>query len=330
MNADRRILQVGSAMILLALILRLAGSFSLEPVAQMLRSPKVGQAMIFLTTGRLVRQQELQSQHQTQASEPPPPAPTQPEQKPISFSGEDGALVGVKNTTGQTFDLQALIDQPLTWDLYGDAPTVLILHTHGSESYENTENYPESSLYRTLDCRYNMVSVGERVAQRLEAAGIGAIHDKTLHDNPSYSGSYEQSRKSMASYLEQYPSICLVLDLHRDAAEDGNGNQVSYTVQTPEGAAAKLMLVLGTNDGGLYHPNWRENLALGVKLQVCLEKSVPGICRNLCLRTSRFNQDLSPGALLIEVGSAGNTRQEALLAADLLAEAIITLAKGAN
>ena len=328
MNADRRILQVGSVMILLALVLRLAGNFSLEPVAQALQSPKIGQTIIFLTTGRLIRQQELQIQPQTQESEPIPPAPTQPEQKPISFSGEDGALVGVKNTTGLAFDLQALIEQPLTWDLYGDEPTVLILHTHGSESYENTENYQESTSYRTLDCQYNMVSIGERVAQRLEAAGIGVIHDKTLHDNPSYSGSYEQSRKSMASYLEQYPSICLVLDLHRDAAEDGSGNQVGYTVQTPQGAAAKLMLVLGTNDGGLHHPNWQENLALGVKLQAQLEKNNPGICRNLSLRTSRFNQDLSPGALLIEVGSAGNTRQEALAAAGYLAEAIIALAEG--
>jgi stage II sporulation protein P len=175
-----------------------------------------------------------------------------------------------------------------------------------------------------------MVSVGERVAQRLEAAGIGVIQDKTLHDNPSYSGSYEQSRKSMASYLEQYPSICLVLDLHRDAAEDGNGNQVGYTVQTPEGAAAKLMLVLGTNDGGLYHPNWQENLALGLKLTVLLEQQNPGICRPIDLRTQRFNMDLCPGALLVEVGAEGNTFEQAQIAVHALAEAILILAKGAN
>jgi len=120
----------------------------------------------------------------------------------------------------------------------------------------------------------------------------------------------------------------MVLDIHRDAAEDGSGEQINYTVQTDKGESAKLMLVVGTDAGGLEHPLWQENMALAVKLHAQLQKANPDICRPISFRASRFNQDLSPGALLVEVGAAGNTRQQALVAAEILAEEILGLAKG--
>ena len=205
---------------------------------------------------------------------------------------------------------------------------MLILHSHGSESYQNTENYQEISDHRTLDTDYNMVSVGERLAQQLEAAGIHVVHDKTLHDQPSYNESYVEARKSIQSYLAEYPSIQLVLDLHRDSVEDQSGNQKGYTVTVEGQKVARLMMVVGTDAGGRNHPNWQENFALAIKLHVQLCKKTPGICRSISFRTQRFNQDLSAGGLIIEVGAAGNTRQEALLGADALAEGIIALANG--
>ena len=110
--------------------------------------------------------------------------------------------------------------------------------------------------------------------------------------------------------------------------EDGNGNQLSYTRETDRGTAAKLMIVCGSDTGGLDYPNWRENLGLGIRLQAVLEQQTPGLCRSLSLRTGRYNQDLFSNMLLVEVGSAGNTRQQALVAAEELAEAIIAIADG--
>lgn len=225
-----------------------------------------------------------------------------------------------------------LVMEPLDWDLTGDEPTVLIYHTHAMESYtpQTGEDYTEEVPFRTADLDYNMVSIGTRLAKLLENAGISVLHDTTLHDAASYNGSYASSRETVEKYLAQYPSIRLVLDIHRDAAEDGSGHQVATTAETAQGDTARLMLVLGSEAGGLYNPNWQENYALAVKLQAVLEQESPGLCRELHLTDQRYNQDLSPGALLIEVGAAGNSHDEALRAMTPLAEAIAALSKGAN
>lgn len=222
-----------------------------------------------------------------------------------------------------------LIAQPLNWDLTADGPTVLIVHTHATESYtrEPEEDYKESSAYRTLDERYNMISVGAEVARLLEEGGVGVIHDRVLHDYPSYNGSYNHARKSIESYLKQYPTIRLVLDIHRDASGD-NKNQLHTEATVGGEKSAQIMLVVGTNASGLKHPNWEQNLALGLKLHVQLERLAPGICRYVNLRAQRFNQDESPGALIVEVGGAGNSHDEALRAAGMLAQAILALACG--
>ena len=167
-----------------------------------------------------------------------------------------------------------------------------------------------------------MLCIGSRVAEILEQQGIGVIHDTTLHDYPSYNGSYGRSRETAEKILAENPGIRLILDLHRDAA-GSVGNQLRTQAETDTGTAAQLMLVLGTN-----HDHWQENLALGEKLYVLLERDTPGIMRPMSLTEQRFNQDLSPGALLIEVGAAGNTRREALTAVEALAEGILALAKG--
>jgi stage II sporulation protein P len=206
----------------------------------------------------------------------------------------------------------------------------LILHTHSTESYTRQgEDYKESSAFRTLDEGYNMISIGARVAQLLEEAGIGVIHDRELHDYPSYNGSYNHARKAILETLAENPGICLVLDLHRDASGDLK-NQFRPVVRTEQGDTAQIMLVMGTDAAGLSHPNWQENLSLGLKLQAQLERQTPGITRPMSLRSYRFNQDLTPGSLLIEMGAAGNSHREALRAAEALARAIIALSKGTS
>lgn len=259
-------------------------------------------------------------------SPPPTSVPREPEKR--EFSEEDAAVIALSNASDKEPALEALLAAPLEWSLGGMEPSVLILHTHTTESYEpGEEHYPETAPYRTLEEEHNMLSIGSRVAEILEAAGISVVHDRKLHDYPSYSGAYNHARKAIRAMGQEHPGIRIVLDLHRDASE-GTGGQLRTAAEIDGQPGAQLMFVVGCGNAGLKHPRWEENLSLALKLQVLLEKRSPGICRPISLRNQRYNQDLSPGALLVEVGAAGNTREEALLAAQALAEAIICLKNG--
>lgn len=238
------------------------------------------------------------------------------------FSPEEAESIKVTYNCKVSPNLEALLTRPLEWDLTGPEPTVLILHTHASESYTHKgENYEESSPYRTLDEGYNMLSLGEHVARLLEEQGISVLHDRTLHDYPSYNGSYNHARKAIQRILKEYPTIQLILDLHRDAADSGKG-QLRTKATVNGQPSAQLMQVLGTGVGGLGNDHWQENLSLAAKLQILLERQNPGITRPISLRAQRFNQDLHPYTLLVEIGAAGNSHDEALLAAEALAAAI--------
>lgn len=316
MKPEQKALRLGSILVIGAILLRLLGNNPLTAAG-------AARLMILMQTGRLVSAPE-QAVEITAPTETVSVTVHTPQPESISFSKEDAGLVKIINTTSYEVDMEALLTKALDWNLCSDEPTVLILHAHATESYAGTKNY------RSEDESQNMLSIGDRLEELLEDAGIGVIHDRTLHDAPSYNGSYASARTSMKEYLAKYPSIRLVLDLHRDAAEDSQGNQIGYTLSTEQGEAAKMLMVVGTDAGGLTHPDWQDNMALAVKLHTQLQKEHPGICRSLQIRTSRFNQDLSPGALLVEVGSAGNTQEEAMLAVEILAQAIISLAYGAN
>lgn len=322
----RRTLQMGAAAIALAVAVRLTAGGVLTPLTQTLGKWETASLLLYLETGRVVRP-------------PNPPEPTTPQlQTPAqsaeslerpAFSGEE--TVSIRESWDYGADVPALLEQPLRWDLRQEVPTVLIYHTHASESYtkEPGQDYAEEVPYRTQDTDYNMVAVGAAIQRRLEAAGIHTLHDTTLHDYPSYNGSYDHARQTLEGYFSQYPSLLLVLDVHRDAAEDGNGNQVATTATLSTGeTAAQLMFVLGSEGGGYEHPYWEDNLALAVKLQALLEEKDPGICRSLQLTAQRYNQEMYPGMLLVEVGTAGNTLTQALRSAERLSDAIIALADG--
>ena len=331
MDHQEKSLRIGAVVILCAVVLRLGGAEIRHLGAEVLCKPNIQSFLIYLETGRIVRFSPSLADSAESVGESPAPAVQPGETVPAAlpvFSATDLELVELSYSCSLRPDTEQLLTQPLQWDLTGEEPTVLILHTHATESYTRTgETYTESSAFRTLDEQFNMVSIGERVAEILEEAGITVIHDRTLHDYPSYSGSYSQARKSIQSWLTEYPSIRLVLDLHRDASGDLN-NQFRPVATVDGEATAKIMLVMGTNASGLEHPDWRENLSLGLKLQAQLERQAPGITRPISLRSQRFNQDLTSGSLLIEMGAAGNTHGEALRAAEQLAEAIIALSRG--
>lgn len=255
--------------------------------------------------------------------------------KPAEWKFEAADALKISMQYGQDCnyrpDVTTLLMQPLQWDLTMAQPTVLIVHTHATESYTPVpgEDYTQTTQYRTLDTHHNMVKLGDALAELLEEAGFSVLHDRSLHDYPSYNDSYTNSRSAVKAYLQQYPSLRVVLDLHRDAVLDSDGSQYAPAVMVNGEKVARLMLVVGTDASGNQHPAWQENLALAVKLQVLLEKQAPGITRPILLRAQRFNHDLSPGALIVEIGAAGNTLQQAMGAVPYLAQALIAISHGA-
>lgn len=333
MDQQNRTLRFGTAVVAGAVIFRLGLTGAFQPLADWFFKPETQSFLIYLETGRKVRFSPSLAETTNPVTVPPTetaPAevpPTEEAALPV-FGPADAALVEIRYSCSARPDLEQLMSQELSWDLTGDAPTVLILHTHATESYtKQGEDYRENSAFRTLDEEYNMISVGARVAELLQEAGIRVIHDRELHDYPSYNGSYNHARKSIQAILAEHPTIRVVLDLHRDASGDLS-NQFRPVVQVDGESTAQIMLVMGTGSGSLSHPDWQENLALGLKLQAQLERQAPGITRPISLRGQRFNQDLTTGSLLIEMGAAGNSHTEALRAAEQLAKALIALSRG--
>ncbi len=230
--------------------------------------------------------------------------------------------VYISNSTKHTLSIQDLT-APFAAALTDEAPQILIIHTHGSEAYTPAPgvevNY--SGDHRSTDTRYNVVQVGDVMAQTFADAGISVLHDRTLYDYPSYAGSYDRSLKAIESYLTQYPSIHFILDIHRDAIEDTQGNEYKVISNIDGvGTAAQVTIVVGSDGSGLPHPNWMENLKLAVAVQQNILQQYPTLARPILLRNSRYNQHATTGSLLMEIGAAGNSPEEAALAGKLVAQ----------
>ena len=237
--------------------------------------------------------------------------------------------VYVNNQCGESVDIGALLNGDLSFDISSEGqPRVLIYHTHATEGYMESESlyYKDTDEPRSTDCEKNVVKVGEVIAEKLISAGFGVIHDKTLHDEPSFSGSYSRSAETVNAVLKKYPSIVIAIDVHRDSILGNKGDRVAPVVSIDGRDAAQVMLVMGSNTGAVTdHPKWRENLKLGVKLQNCFETSYPQFARALLLKSSRYNQNLTTGSILIEVGSDANTLEQAIYSAELVGESLVKL-----
>ncbi len=234
----------------------------------------------------------------------------------------------IRNDTSFLLDLDALEASGVSIK-DSEEPQVLIVHTHTSEAYTPDEEYSyvQDDNDRTLNEQFNVVAVGNRVEQLLKDAGISVIHDKTLNDYPSYSGSYSRMLEIIELYLAEYPSIRVVLDIHRDAVIYEDGSRFAASTVIDGKSAAQVMLVVGTNEGGLPHDGWEQNLAFALDIQSAADALYPGLMRPVNLRSSRFNQHVSPGALIVEVGASGNTLGEALYGAELFAKALMNTLK---
>ena len=243
---------------------------------------------------------------------------------PTSGEGYDGAQgVYIENRPGLDLDVAALAQAQLTLALPEEGPQVLIVHTHGSEAYtpDGADTYVATGECRTTDTEKSVVRVGDEIAKVLTEMGLTVVHDTGLYDYPEYNGAYDRSLAAVEDWLEQYPTIQVVLDVHRDALIGADGT-VYKPITTINGEpCAQVMLVMGSN--ALYdHPGWLENLALAVQVQKEMNTLWPTLARPIGLRENRYNQQTAPGAMLVEVGSHGNTLQEALAAARMFARAL--------
>ena len=227
----------------------------------------------------------------------------------------------IKNETGYSIDAGSVLLEGPSLRLPAEGPQILILHTHGSEAYTQAglDRYEANDSYRTEDTRYNIVRVGDELAERLEAVGLHVLHDREIYDFPSYTGSYNRSGEAVERYLSEYPDIAVVLDVHRDALGADGG--IYKTMAEEEGTvASQAMLLVGTDASGLEHPNWRSNLEFALYLQEAVGRRHPTLMRPVALVQQRYNQHLTGGSLILEVGSSGNTLQEALASIRLFAD----------
>ena len=214
--------------------------------------------------------------------------------------------VKIKNQT--TYNLTEDILKP---DIKIDNKNIVIFHTHSCESYTSSEKYPytQTGNFRTTDLKYTVTQVGSELENYLKKYNLNVVHDTSYHDYPSYTGSYTRSLKTVENILQTTPSD-IIIDLHRDAI----GSRADYapTVKIGDDYAAQRMFVIGTNEGGLYHPNWNQNLKFAVKVQQKAEEMYPGLFKPMMVTKSRYNQHTGKYANIMEVGATGNTLEQCL------------------
>lgn len=260
-------------------------------------------------------EQEVQTAEQTTEKQPINPDEI-PKADTVKFS----------NQSGYEFNLQSMLDNPKRITADSNEPVVLIYHTHATEAYtqSGTNTYTPSGEARTLDTNQNMVRVGEELCKVLESRGIKTIHLTDLNDYPSYNGSYGASLKNVKAALEQYPSVKMTIDIHRDAILNADGTPKKLTTDINGKTAAQMMLVMGTDASGLAFDDWEEHLGYAVTLQRELDATYPNLMRSINLRKQRFNLHLTSGSMLLEVGTSGNTLEEAIYSIQLFGDTLAT------
>ena len=315
-------------------LFRAADSLSLPAALALEQSPQLARARYEIETAG--REEPVETPQILDAEDDPSPAPAA-EEKPAASGGdmartltvttEDGYVrvgdVFIKNTSRQTVE-DIAFDGTFAAKLGADAPQVLILHTHGSEAYTMPEGqeYVSTGTFRTADGSVSVIRVGDEIAAALSQHGISVLHDRALYDDPEYNGAYYRAEDAIEAYLEKYPSISFILDVHRDALEDKAGHQ--YKVITREDpSCAQVSLVMGSSWEG-----WQENLKLAVAVQQHLTDQYPTLMRPVTVRNSDYNEYFTPGSLLVEVGAAGNSLDEALAAARLFAHGFAEVVTG--
>lgn len=249
----------------------------------------------------------------------------------VEISGDSGDVsygnVTICNGTPYEPDIASLLEADLPFALEDNRTVqVLIYHTHTCESYIDTDDgvYYDDFYPRSTDGSQGVIAVGDRIAEELKSRGIGVIHDTTLHDHPSYEGSYGRSWDTISAYKEKYPGIKVTLDIHRDSMTNDSGTKYKPTFTHNGTKAAQIMIMTGYDEGDRF-PFWDENLIFAVKLQDRCEELYPGMTRSLDFGEFVYNMNFNNGSLLIEVGTDANTAEEACRTGEYLGDALSSL-----
>ena len=243
------------------------------------------------------------------------------------FDLDDGGQVrNCTDVSNEELYEQSKKDIDFAVDANSDEPQILIYHTHTTESFEPyARNYYDSSFScKSTDRSMNIVSVGDSICKQLDKAGIAYVHDTLVHDYPSYDGSYESSRKTVQEILKKYPSIKICLDIHRDGIEREDGTRLAPITEINGKEAAQIMIISCCDDGTMNMPDYMKNFHFASKLQSSLESDWKGLTRPILFDYRFYNQDLTTGSLLIEIGSQANSIDQVQYTGKLIGK---TLAK---
>ena len=238
-----------------------------------------------------------------------------------SVSNETSYNIDIESVLSQKYPIERISpsanDEAVSVFAQSDRPSVLIIHTHGTEGYSDCAQ----SNYRTVDKANNVVQVGKRLKEKLEENGVSVLHCETMFDESSYIKAYSNSFSAVNEYLKSFPSIKYVIDLHRDAVPDKDGKGYARLVSQIDGTdCAQLMLVVGTNEAGAVHPEWEKNLRTAFEIQKNMCESYPTLMRSINVRCASFNQQLCRGYFILEAGNCENSLSEALDSIGLFAE----------
>ena len=320
MDLRKRLAALGAVLVLLHIFSNAAGCANpQELIVMLLKDPnKVLQSV---SPDLFSQAEESAIPSETPVATPSPSPTPEPTVTPQILETIISGGIRVDNNTQFSIDTARLLTEGPALRLQAGSPQILIIHTHSSEAYtmDDFDRYEASDTSRTQDVKYNIIRVGDVLTEALESYGLDVIHDREIYDYPSYTGSYTRCGEAISRYLETYPELSIVIDVHRDAI--GSGDVVYKTVAEDEDiSCAQTMFVVGTNESGLDHPHWEENLKLALYLQAAVHLKHPTLQRPIKLVRERYNQQLTTGSLILEVGSNGNTLQEALSAVRFFAE----------
>lgn len=236
----------------------------------------------------------------------------------------ENMVAAVGNETSYSIDINGMFLSEPKINMSLDGPKVLITHTHATESYarDGATVYDVTEGDRSDNISENVVAVGERLCGVLNGRGIETVHDKILHDRPSFNGSYAHSLSTVEEYIKKHPSIQIVLDIHRDSIVYDDKTKAKTVTEINGKDAAQLMFVVGTDEKGLYNPDWRDNLTAAIHFQHEITEKYPSLMRHINLRKERFNGHTSKASMIVEVGTSGNSLNEAIYGIELMGECI--------
>lgn len=197
--------------------------------------------------------------------------------------------------------------QPLT-----DQNIVFIYHTHTGETYTLTDGMDR------LDGKCGgVVTVGSAIKEVLEKNyGLKVVHSVKIHDQ-QYAVSYMESEKTVRNFLSDNPKVQVIIDVHRDAGRSRKNSLVKINGQQ----IAPLIFIVGS-DSRQPFPNWKENYQFAGQLSKKLDEKYPGLCLGMRVGEGMYNQFLHPRSLLVEIGSASNSTEEAVATARLFADVL--------